>query len=69
MTVWTAINEAQDGMEMLKLVLNALHNQLEMKHATTGYVKSYIELFTFVQGPNMSNDDYYAQSKGLIESI
>ncbi len=54
-------------MEILKLVQNAAHNQLKTKHATTGYIESYIKFFMFVQGPNMSNDNYYDQFKGLIE--
>ncbi len=46
-----------------------MHNQLDIMQITTGYVESYIELFTFIQGKNMSNDDYFSQFKVLLESI
>ncbi len=69
MTSWTAINKAQDGIELLKLIQNAAHNQLETKHTTTGYVKTYFELITFMQGQSMSNNDHYAQFRGLVELI
>ncbi len=58
-----------DSIELLKLARNATHSQLETNHTTIRYMERYSELFTSVQGKNMSNNNYFAQFKGLVESI
>ncbi len=69
MTGWAAINEAQDGIKMMKLIQNVAYNQLKKNHMTKEYINSYVKLFKFTQGPNISKNNYYVQFKGLIESI
>ena len=69
MTELTAIDKAQDSIQMLKLVQNATHNQINTKHMTIRYLERYTELFTFVKGQNMTHNDYYTQFRGLSESI
>ena len=54
---------------MLKMVKDVAHNQTEAKQTVMGFVESTVELFTYHQGENVSNDDYSIMFNVLVESI
>ena len=69
MSGWEGAYTDDNAIELLKMLRDVAHNQVERKQATYSYVELVAEMFLMHQERNQSNDDYYKSFRSHVETI